>query len=1054
MNTRRTWRYRIACAAVSGLAVSFAIHADPDEAWLARAQLPAGMRPVLVLIVDRSAATAEEIQVTVSYDPLRNYALDLPVEVRCDPARAYWRRGPGPAPDCAIQAGLEISPADATYGLQCEGARSALARHGYFIASRAAQWRPSAAGGHWSSLHAPSPHAVECRSDRGRHGAMAGNWYAVHGAAGPWSNDAASEISWERFPHADPYIFYGGNFLNYRRTAPTQAPRSFADHAAISVAAALEATDELESALVRVSDRDGAGGGYIARAPVASTAAASEMRADLARSPAGGAPLAGTLAETMAWLAGGTVRYGDDERADRAAVDDAAGGRYRSPFTHACRPITLAYLTAGQGTGDDLAAIAQRIGQTDLRDDLPGAQAAPLFWIAPSPTPALINQAAGPATVLRGDDPIAYVNLVAHAHLRDAAVPGTPRLSAAAMVPAADAVGTPGIAFGLSAPLKAQRWAGNLFRYRLRAPDSPFAPPAIVDRDGEPAMDSESGLPRPSSRSLWSDAPDSSLLTGGAAGRLPTAGARQLFADLAASRILDPDNRLAPGNPRVDRALLGLGTHDAESADDILSWIGQQRTLGDPGLHAPVIADYPASGQQLAFAVTQDGLLHAFDADSGIERWAFMPRQLLRRLPGLMRDQPTTVRDHGVDAAPVLHRYDPDGDGEIDAAAGEHLWLLFGLGRGGNRYFALDVSDADDPHLLWSISLPATTAVESWAEPVVTRLAIADSGQSEGDWVVLLAGGYDRQFDANGSVAGAGNSLQVVDAMTGRQLWHAGGDGTADLRLPGLAASLPSAPRALDLDGDARLDRLYLVDIAGNLWRLDFRNGNRVEEVAQARLLARLGTGTQRFHATPDVSLARVAGRDRLAIAIGSGWLAQPRDAAIVDRIYVVFDRDLSGGPDALAESDLYDATDGLAAMPASASGWFLRLDRQGAGEKVIGPTVTFNHLLRFQTYQPLPDGEMAPCGPPRAIHRLRALDIRSGLPHGSVVEAEADDEQTETGLPAGLRFGFPGPWNSSCADCPPRPFGIRGAETFDPGYSGDPVRTSWRKLDLPPDSR
>jgi hypothetical protein len=31
---------------------------------------------------------------------------------------------------------------------------------------------------------------------------------------------------------------------------------------------------------------------------------------------------------------------------------------------------------------------------------------------------------------------------------------------------------------------------------------------------------------------------------------------------------------------------------------------------------------------------------------------------------------------------------------------------------------------------------------------------------------------------------------------------------------------------------------------------------------------------------------------------------------------------------------------------------------------------------------------------------------------------------------------------------------GILGGETFDTGYAGDPVRTSWRKLLPPPDSR
>jgi hypothetical protein len=63
-------------------------------------------------------------------------------------------------------------------------------------------------------------------------------------------------------------------------------------------------------------------------------------------------------------------------------------------------------------------------------------------------------------------------------------------------------------------------------------------------------------------------------------------------------------------------------------------------------------------------------------------------------------------------------------------------------------------------------------------------------------------------------------------------------------------------------------------------------------------------------------------------------------------------------------------------------------------------------------------------------------------------------EERAGTGLPAGIRIGFPQHWESPCTDCRPRPFGIDGAKTFDLGYAGDPVRTSWRKLSPTPVSR
>jgi type IV pilus assembly protein PilY1 len=339
----------------------------------------------------------------------------------------------------------------------------------------------------------------------------------------------------------------------------------------------------------------------------------------------------------------------------------------------------------------------------------------------------------------------------------------------------------------------------------------------------------------------------------------------------------------------------------------------------------------------------------------------------------------------------------------------------------------------------------------------VTRLAVEGVAQAEGDWVVLLGGGYDRRFDSPAALgSGGGNSLYAVDAVTGQLLWSAGDTDDDDLSISGLA-SLPSAPRALELDGDGYLDRAYLVDVRGHLWRLDFESGAAPGALARASSLADLGDGERRFHATPDASSVRIGNVSVLAVAVGSGWVAHPRDIRIADRMYVVFDHDAEPAPGLLKEEDLHDATS-RASIPASARGWYYRLEAQGAGEKIIGPGVTFDRALRFHTYQPLEADPAEPCGPPRGIARRYTLDVRSGLPHSTVVESEEEEPETEempfTGLPVELRFGFPGEWNENCVGCRPRPFGMDGPAAFDTGYSGDPVKTSWRKLNPPPASR
>jgi hypothetical protein len=266
-----------------------------------------------------------------------------------------------------------------------------------------------------------------------------------------------------------------------------------------------------------------------------------------------------------------------------------------------------------------------------LRDDLPGIQSAATSWIAPKPS-ALAGDVSSAA------DPLAFVNLVASAFQRDAAVAANPQLSAAGIIPFDASGGEPGIIYGLTAPRPRERWAGNLLRYALQSPAGPLEPPTIVDRDGTPAMDAASGLPRPDTRSLWSDTPDANLLGGGAAGRLPPADARRLFTDVASTRLLDAGNRIVPGNTRINRTLLGLGSTDPETADDVLAWLSAQDTLGDPGPHSPAVIAYPDSGRQVAVIATQDGLLRPSMWIQGVEIWGWMPQELLPRIPTLMRD--------------------------------------------------------------------------------------------------------------------------------------------------------------------------------------------------------------------------------------------------------------------------------------------------------------------------------------------------------------------------------------------------------------------------------
>jgi hypothetical protein len=271
--------------AVAVACTALIARADTDEAWLRRAALPAGTRPLLAIVLDRSEATLQMLPARESYDSTRDYGAAVPVSSRCNSTKVYFRRGPGPAPDCSRQAGFDLVPPRSDSGLQCNAARAALSSYGFYIASRAAQWRASAEGGYWSSLREDRAEAVECRADRGRHGTTPGTWFASNGTGTPWTNAEDREIDWDRPPFADAFIFYAGNYLNFLQVAAPTAEHSIAELTAGLLAKALDATDDLDVALMRVDD-DG-GGGYVARAPASNHLVSADLRALATTTPEG-----------------------------------------------------------------------------------------------------------------------------------------------------------------------------------------------------------------------------------------------------------------------------------------------------------------------------------------------------------------------------------------------------------------------------------------------------------------------------------------------------------------------------------------------------------------------------------------------------------------------------------------------------------------------------------------------------------------------------------------------------------------------------------------------
>ncbi len=291
--------------------------------------------------------------------------------------------------------------------------------------------------------------------------------------------------------------------------------------------------------------------------------------------------------------------------------------------------------------------------------------------------------------------------------------------------------------------------------------------------------------------------------------------------------------------------------------------------LGDIVHSAPLLIN------DTLYVGANDGMLHAFNATTGEERFAYVPDLVFENLKYL-KDNDYAHKFY-VDLGPVA----------VEHVGGTDMTLLVGgLGKGGKGYYALNVTDAD--------SMSAFTSENSVADMVLweypsrgtsdddigytfSQAFIVRSHAAAYEWVIIFGNGYDSAnakailfvLDLNGSV------IRKIDT----------GEGTCN----GL-----STPSLVDVDGDRKVDYVYAGDLRGNLWKFDltdsdpanwsipFKNGTDPEPLFQ--------TEDQPITTKPDVM--RHPTEDGYIVVFGTGKYLETNDPlnTKVQSIYGIWD--------------------------------------------------------------------------------------------------------------------------------------------------------------------
>ena len=396
-------------------------------------------------------------------------------------------------------------------------------------------------------------------------------------------------------------------------------------------------------------------------------------------------------------------------------------------------------------------------------------------------------------------------------------------------------------------------------------------------------------------------------------------------------------------------------------ATTLIRWVRGQDSLGDekspqptgpinirPSVHGdvlhsrPAVVAYPTQNNPTSVVVfygSNDGVFRAVNGNQtgdignvppGGELWGFIPPEFFGKLRRMYLNSPVIKLSSTSDAilpAPEPKDYFFDGSiGVFQDIDNSKVYLYITARRGGRLIYAIDVSDPADPKFMWKrTNTDADTRFaelgQTWSQPKVAFVKGYVDASNNPKPVLIFGAGYDPADDKEPpDPATMGRGIYILDALTGNIVWQAKGGGSLNeckgnpCQLADMIYPIPSDVTLIDrntADESGFIDRLYVPDLGGNVWRVDLETttGSTPDHWQVTKLASVGGTGAtkRKIFFPPDV----VTTKNFDAVMFATGDREHPtldhNSVNILNRFYML--KDSKVGNDATGATSIVDDT-------------------------------------------------------------------------------------------------------------------------------------------------